>query len=449
MKSVSTKSYYYYTVYFPHTSIVPNKEIRIFDIQVVEIFTIQKNDPDMNYGTGTYVYPGAEENSIAARVSTASYYVLFDTSKLVINYEDVVFKIDKSLVVNPSEQIIRATFEYWSIAIGIRDIESVIDGRRDTQLQLQFYGEPLSGFHLATVDLGDDYTVQAIDIVGGFFMPDDYRKFDVSFTISMQYSLDGIDFYPISEKTEQFLIKGGESVTFEEEELGIGFTARYLKFNLYDVERINYGKGRYVVALTELSVYDDIILDAEAYLIPKTTLTARAKTGDTVVYVNDTSAFTEPTTGTATAYLNKTHSFTYTGLESGARFTGCVIGSGIDYGAGYTVTQSIADDLSVYDEDELLPHLGCRVSKEKLISDRNLYNLSQTKALAKAFLLEYYKDHTKAKVDVIYAPHLMMGQTVSVTDTYNNVSGVLYFIESITENSTGIMSLVLARYPVV
>jgi len=47
----------------------------------------------------------------------------------------------------------------------------------------------------------------------------------------------------------------------------------------------------------------------------------------------------------------------------------------------------------------------------------------------------------------MYSPHLRVGQTVNVTDTYNNKSNVKYFIESVSERAHGVASLVLARYP--
>ena len=51
------------------------------------------------------------------------------------------------------------------------------------------------------------------------------------------------------------------------------------------------------------------------------------------------------------------------------------------------------------------------------------------------------------KATVMYAPYLRVGQTVSVTDTYNNKSDVKYFIESIKSGNGNTSSLTLARYP--
>jgi len=447
-KETSTYTYYYYTVFFPHSSIEPTQPIHLYDLQGTLQYTIEPNDPNMDYGTGVWTLPGMEQNAIAETISTAGYDVFYDSSKVEIDYEDVVFKVDKSLVPNPDELVVRATFEYWSIAVGVRDIRAVVDGRRDTQLQLQFFGSPISGFHLATIDMGAVYDVQAIDLVGGFYKPDEYRKFDVDFTVSMQSSINGTDFFPISDKTEQFRVSGGKAITFEEADLGIGLQARYLKFNLYDVARVNYGKGRYVVAVTEISVYNNIVLKGEATLIATTTLAAPVAFGDTEVYLTNTHGFSEPESAEEeTAYFGKDVSFTYTGIESGNVLTGCEISTGTSEAAGTLVTQSLAADTTVYDEDELLPKLGDRVSKQNQINDRNLYSQAETDALSKAFLLEFYKDHTKAKVNVMYSPHLQIGQTVNVNDPYNNKVNVKYFIESVRERAQGVTSLVLARYP--
>ena len=84
--------------------------------------------------------------------------------------------------------------------------------------------------------------------------------------------------------------------------------------------------------------------------------------------------------------------------------------------------------------------------KKNLISDRNLYVQSELDDIAKNYLKEFYKNHNKISVNVLYAPYLKIGQTVSVTDDWNNVSAVSYFIEKIADKS-GYYALTLARYP--
>ena len=448
-KSVSVKTYYYYSVIFPHASIVPDKEIYLYDNQGLLRYTISPNDANVDYGSGIWTIPGVERNDIAEVLSTATYWVLYASNKVEIEYDDVLFKVHKSILPEPENVLVKATFEYWAIAIGVRNIEAIVDGRRDTQLQVEFFGEPAQGFHLATIDLGASYEIQAIDLVAGFYKPDEYRKFDVGFRMSIKSSTDNTSFYTISDKTEGFTMTGGEAVTFEEQDLGTGLTARYLKFTLDEVDRIPYGRGRFVMAMTEISVYNNIVLESEVKLIATTTLIQDVSAGATNVRVLDTSGFTEPESGeTATAYIDKdvNKSFTYTDIESGNNFTGVVLESAISGSSGEYVVQTIEGDTTLYDNNAFLPKLGDRVFKKILISDRNLYNQTELDRVAKGFLREFYKNHSKMQVEVLYAPYLKVGQTVSVTDSYNNISDVKYFIESVSDRN-GAYSLVLARYP--
>ncbi len=442
-KSVSTTNYYYYNVLFPHTSIVPDQPIYMYDNTGLLQHIIPANDPNMDYANGIWVIPGIERNDVAEVLSTSTYYVLYSTDKLQIDYDDVIFKIHRSILPEPESVAVTATFEYWAIAIAIQDIDHVVDGRRDTQLQLEFFGEPQTNFHLATIDLGATYNVQAIDIVGGFFKPDDMRKFDVGFTMAIQSSTDDVTYTAISDKTENVQITGGDTTSLEEDDLGTEFEARYLKFSLKEVDKINYGRGRYVVALTEISVYNNILIKSEATLIPTTTLTYNATTGDTKVHLTDTTAFSS----SGTAYLNKqsTKSFTYTGKTS-TTLTGCTVGVGVSGTSGQYVTQSIVGDTTLYDNDGLLASLGDRIIKKIMISDRNLFTQEELDYLVKAYLTEYYKDHNKVQVNIVYAPYIYIGQTVNLTDPYNNVSSQRYFIESISDNA-GYYGLVLAYYP--
>lgn len=445
-KSVSVHTYYQYSVILPHTSIVPSEPILMYDSQGILKFTLNPNDANVDYGNGVIAVDGAEQNSDIESLSTATYHVLYSTDKLKIEYDDVIFKIHNSILPNPDNYIITATFEYWAIAVGVRDINAVVDGRRDTQLQLEFFGKPPAGFHLSTIDLGSIQTIQAIDITGGHFKPDGDRKFDMSFTVSMESSTDGINFSLISDKTENFEIKSGDSMSFEEEDLGASFEARYLKFNLQDVERIEYGRGRYVVAINEISVYNNIILESLATLISTTKLTKAANSTDTSIEVSSTSGFTDPESGeTGTAYVG-TDSFTYNDLTS-TTFRGIVFDSGFSTAAIDTrVSQTIESDTSLYDDDSLLPHLKDRVYKKNLISDRNLFLQSDLDDLSKNYLKEFVKAHSKIQVDLLFCPYLRTGQTTSLTDSYNNISDVKYFIESV-KNKSGNYAVVLARYP--
>ena len=67
-------------------------------------------------------------------------------------YDNVLFKIDKSIIVNPLETKVTATFQYWTIFTSAFDVAAIVDGRFDTQVQTEFFAEPPSGFPLAILD---------------------------------------------------------------------------------------------------------------------------------------------------------------------------------------------------------------------------------------------------------------------------------------------------------
>ena len=166
--------------------------------------------------------------------------------------------------------------------------------------------------------------------------------------------------------------------------------------------------------------------------------------GDTEVHLESTAEFEDPESGTATAFIGS-DSFTYASIDSGSTLGGC---SDIDNAAaiGTRVSQTLETDTTLFDDDGLRQTLRDRVYKENRISDEYLYTQTQLDDLAKDYLEEFYKNHNKINVDIMYAPYLKVGQTVSLTDSYNNISSENYFIESISDRS-GHYQLVLAKYP--
>jgi hypothetical protein len=431
-------------------------------------------------------------------VASATYYVYYDSDDLIIDYENAEFKIKKDLIKTPAASKVTATFEYLTAMTAIKDIASVIDGKWDTQVQTTFTSEPPSGYNYAILDLGAIYEIQALDIVAGFFYPDEdhSRKIDIGMTISLRYSLDGVTYYTISDNTEAFEMSGGKSKKFEEDDLGVGFETRYFKLILESVDSVDYSstkvvvsdanrdyfisqglisedtengaiiivdEGVWVVAFTEIAAYNNIVNKSEASLISTTyIITAIDLTGlssgehPTTIDVLSTEGFELASGETEkTAYIlnsdNETFdSFTYTGTTA-TSFTGV---SGLS--ESHTVrtstseidgmvVQTIETDTTLYDYSGLLPKMGDRVYKVNKISNDYLYTKEQNDYLAKYYLKESYKNHTKINVNVMYAPHLQVGQTIEVIDPYNHTNRN-YFIESITDNS-GIYSLVLAYYP--
>ena len=224
--------------------------------------------------------------------------------------------------------------------------------------------------------------------------------------------------------------------------MGTSFQARYLKIILEDVKKLNYGDGVWIVALSEIAAYDNIVVKSETTLISTNELDGALSGGEATVIVLDTTGFTD----SGTAYLDPGDTddeFTYSG-RTATTFTGC---SGVGAHAdGTKVAQSLETATTLYDHLYLLPSLGDKLYKDIRISEEVLYSQSQLDDLSKNYLEEFVKEHTKRQIDIVFAPYLKIGQTVSLTDTYNNETDVKYFVSSIS-NTTGYYSLVLARYP--
>lgn len=288
---VKIHTYYYYHIKLSHTNIEPSQPIYFYDATGLLVLTISPNSSSMDYARGIYIVPGEEQSSVVESISTATYTVFYSTNDLDIDYDNVLFKIRKSLIPDLASVSVNATFEYWSVMVPIHDIASVIDGRWNTQVQVEFYAEPPSGYNLTALDLGSVQNIQALDIGAGFYKPDDIRKFDISMTFSLHYSTNGTDFYLISDKTRNIKLAGGESMRFEEDDLGASFSARYIKIVLENVGKIDYEDGVWVVAFSEIAAYSDIVLKSEATLISTTKLNGATSGGESTVVVDDTSQF--------------------------------------------------------------------------------------------------------------------------------------------------------------
>jgi len=281
-------------------------------------------------------------------------------------------------------------------------------------------------------------------------------KFDIEMVVTLHSSIDNVSYYEISDKTHNLKIAGGESLSLEESELGVGFIARYIKIILDQVKKVDYSEkkdtagnviqtGVWPVAITEISAYDDIILKSESTLIRTTTLTSAididelAGSGETyTINVGDTTGFDS----TGTAYIEG-DLFIYTGI-TGTSFTGCT-GLNTDHPAEHRVTASLEGDTSIYDNENLLGKIGDRVYKKIKVDSTNLFTQEDLDRVTKAYLREFYKDHSKIAVTNVFSPFIQVGQTIRVEDPYNNTN-LNYFVESVND-SQGNYQLVLARYP--
>lgn len=486
--SVTSHTYYYYRIKFAHSSIDPSQPIIFYDPYGIEIYSLPPYYEHMDYGMGILSVPGSEKNTDVEQVATATYYVFYSKDKLIIDCEKAEFKISKELIKFPAQVVVKATYQYYVVVTVFTDIAAVIDGRYDTQVQTIFYGEPPTGYNYAIIDLGAVKTIQALDIIAGFFKPDVNRKFDVNFTATLQYSTNGTDYYDVSDKTNSFKMSGGEAKSFEEDDLGTGFTARYLKLLLENVDKIEYSStkvtvsdsnrqtlidygtidnqtangsvvtiqsGVWVVAFTEISAYDDIIIKSEAKLIPITTLNKNIlleflSSGEypTSMLVVSTEGFNVPESGSSeTAYIYNSDgtydTFTYTDLTD-VEFLG-ISGLSQSHDINDFVVQEIEGDSNLYDYNTLRPKLGDRLYKSNKVDDSTLFSKTQLDYVAREYLKEYVKNHTKNQVEVLYSPHLNVGDTINVIDEFTGIDRN-YFIESMKDNN-GFYTITLAYYP--
>lgn len=485
---VTSHNYYHYKIKFAHSSLDPSKPIIFYDAYGEEIYTLAPYYEFMDYGAGILTVPGSEKNTNVESVATATYYVFYSTDDVVIDYDNVEFKIAKKLIKVPAQVTVKATYQYFTTITVFTDVAAVIDGRYDTQVQTIFYGEPPTGYNYAIIDLGGIKTVQALDIIAGFFKPDENRKFDINFKATIQYSTNGTDYYDISDKTNSFSLNGGQSKSFEESDLGVGFTTRYLKLVLESVDKIeysstkvtvsssnresltNYGlidantedgtiittqSGVWVVALTEILAYDNIVLKSEAKLISTTYLSSvidltalSSGSYPTTVSVDSTEGFELASGETSrTAYIENSDGtfdvFTYTDTTA-TSFTG-VSGLSESHSIDDMVVQTIESDTTLYDYNGLKPKLGDRLYKSNKVDDNTLYSETQLNYVSKEFLKEFVKNHTKIQTEVLYSPHLMVGDTIRVVDAFTGIDRN-YFVESIKDNN-GFYTLSLAYFP--
>ncbi|MFA5150825.1 MAG: discoidin domain-containing protein, partial [Candidatus Omnitrophota bacterium] len=421
--TVNTVTKYAYRIKACHSNIDPNQPILCYDAYGELVYTVPPYYANMDYANGILNVPGTEKNTTIESVATATYYVLYSTSDLIIDYDNAKFYVNKSLVKSTANTKVTATYEYLTVITPFADIAKVIDGNFDTQVQTVFYAEPPTGYNYAILDFGSIKTIQALDIVAGYFKPDQYRKFDVSFKMSLQYSLNGTNFYEISDDCHNVEFNGGSSVSFEEDKLGTDFQCRYLKLVLENVDKIDYSSqkitvsddnrdslytaglissdtdngtiivirdGIYVVAFTELEAYDNITIKSESKLIPTTYLTTSPnyesgfyesgesgqiwESGGFSINVQNTHGFTS----SGNAYIKNSDGtfdvFHYDSITD-TSFESC---SGLDseHLIGDMVVQELEGDLTLYDYDQLLPKLKDRVYKLDKTNDSNLYSVS-------------------------------------------------------------------------
>lgn len=443
--STSQSVYYYYELQFAHQSILSTEPVYIYDSSGVLQYTLSPGSTGVDYSRGTWAIPGDQKNETVENLSTATYTIFYANDQIRIDYDNVVFYIKQTLIPDATRVVVNADYEYIHTMTAVNGITKVLDGRWDTQVQTEFFSNPPSGYNYAILDLGQVYTVQALDMIAGFYKPDEIRKFDIGMRISLQYSLDNLDYYYISDACTAFEMRGGTSKTFEENDLGVGFQARYLKLILDNVSKIDFTEtGTWVVAFTEISAYADVVLKSEAKLIPIAYTEGTVNSSTTTITVDSTLGFTDPGSGeTITAYIDD-NDFTYTGLTT-TSFTGVTIGGGESYSTATIISKSVKADADVYDFTHLLYYQGDRLYKQSRVSDEVLYTQTELDNLARAWLSEFVKQHTSVQASVLFCPYINIGHTIAITDPESLVE-TNYFVESIA-SSNGKYVLTASYYP--
>lgn len=443
---VNTRIWYNYRVYFSHTGLVPSEVVKIYNAAGALLYTLGPNSVDMNYEEGSWRVPGESQNSTVEQCSSADYWIMYSTGDVNIDYDKVEFRISRSLVPEPGQQKVTATFDYFTVLNAVIDAGNCFDGRYDTQTQSVFYAKPPSGYIYAIIDLGQLQDVQAIDIIAGFYRPydDPNRKIDMTNYYTLEWSLDGVNFFNIAPETNNFSLSGGDTISWDTDVLGESFQARYFKLIIEDLEKIEYNPdnrpsgGVWVVALTEIMAFGDIVLKGEGKLIPTTELTANITTATNSVPVLDTSQFPS---GASTIYVND-YSMWYSS-KTATSFEGCTGSS--NHSSGMRVHNTLEDDTSFYDDSYLLEQVGDVVYKDTKVNDY-LDTQEKVDSRAKDFLAEFYKNHTKSNVNIAYAPYIQVGHTVELTDALNRITKRNYFVDSIIYSDQG-TQLTLAYYP--
>jgi len=319
----------------------------------------------------------------------------------------------------------------------------MIDGLRNTQLQVKFKNKPLSGTQFLIIDLGSIRKIRAIDMLSGFYYPftnDIKNKLDLENRYTLEYSTDGVNYNSIASDATNFKIDGGEKISFEEEVLGEFFEARYIKIIIEELGAIEHaGETFYAVCLAELAIYGDTVLEGDASLIPTTRNTVGITAGDTTINVSDTSAFS----ATGTIYIDGAEAFNYTSITA-TSFVSTTDTVDDNHALDVRISQALETDNTLYDDAGLLP-----IYSDKVYKDRDVHiELSTQPRIdrrSKLLLREFQKNLEKVRINSLLAPHIIMGMTLRVIDTINNVNQN-YFLEKMAVKKSQ-PTFILARYP--
>ena len=256
---------------------------------------IRFDDPDIDPrhpGGGYFIIPTLGKffdspQPALAGISTADYTINVMDSDIIIRWNRGEFLIHDSLFPSdpdldsddappppdPDIHQVIAAYSFEVQTIPAEGIEAMLDGSVSTQTQVVYHTPPLPGAVFATIDLGSVKSIDAIDLVAGFFIPDDdpavtgQIRFDFSAILTLRYSLNGDDYFLVSSESAGFSFSTGGSFSVERSDLGETFQARYLRIEIDSVERIEYRDGVWPISIALLNIFQDVILRGEAKLV--------------------------------------------------------------------------------------------------------------------------------------------------------------------------------------
>jgi len=375
---------YHYTIVFSHSSIYAGKPIKVYKSDGSLFYEFPPNSEEIDYTEGSWKVADTARNEDIEMLATAEYWVQYSSSKIDFCWDKgkAAFYVHKDLLNRQQRtDIVTANFKYETILPLPGGIGLVSDGRWNTQCQLEFYGQPLKTMPLFTVDLGSSQRIDAIDMTSGFYKPD------------LGFGQDEVRRFDVSNWfTLKYSLNGTDFYPVCE---------KASNFHLGGGESVSFEEGdlpelfdaRYFRLILEDS--NKIDFEAGRWCVPIC---------EFAIYKNLI-------------------------LKGEARLI---------------PTHSGEDETHIYDYRDLLDTVGDKLYKIATVNPI-LSTQSRIDRRAGRLLEEFQKEHTKSTVDVMYAPHIELGQTVRVIDPVNSVAQN-YFIEGISNNK-GKPALNMAYYP--
>ena len=400
-------------------------------------------------------------NSIPINTISPSRYVWTFTgiSEIEVNYTKLV-------------QNISADFWYTStLSIPSNtNISKLTDGSIESQCQTVFSTPPVKDFiyiifNLVTKQDGSLYNIDAIDITGGFYIPNPStpaRKYSVSANYTLLYSLESsIDdpnntsFYPISSDTSNFSLTSNQTVSFEQSQLGANFEARRIAIQVNNVSVLSgFGNDIWVVSLAEFDCYSDLILDETVKLVPQSGINSNISIGDTIINGTCFTSFLQDgTTGTAVIFdsINGNENISYSAITNSTMTLYAPYAQKNHNTLNTKIVKELIDDNNplsetygyIYDSQNLLANYKDKVYRNMEVSTY-LNTVKKLKNMANLYLNEYISKTFELDLNEISHPDANVGDTVLVENPVTEIQS-LYYVSSVSSNN-GQYSFKLAKY---